>query len=270
MELEMDATGAVVLVTGGARGVGLGIAESFATRGAQVIVCGRSDPSGLPDGLHFLQCNVRDIDAVNTLLNTIATTYGSLDVVVNNAGGSPPGFTDEVSPRFSAAVIDLNLTAPLYVARQANEIMQRQPGGGSIINIASVNALRPSPGNAAYGAAKAGLLSLTESLAAEWAPLVRVNAVTAGVVRSDELLRTYYADDPDRVRAFEQEIPMGRMADPTDVGNACVFLSSAQARHITGANLVVHGGGEPTSTLPVRATERTDTSPPATTRTIHP
>ena len=106
--------------------------------------------------------------------------YGRLDVLVNNAGGSPPVDAATASPRFSTSIIALNLVAPLVFSQRVNAVMQKQAEGGSIVNIASVSGLRPSPGTAAYGAAKAGLLNLTESLAVEWAPKVRVNAIAAG------------------------------------------------------------------------------------------
>ena len=106
---------------------------------------------------------------------------GRLDVLVNNAGGSPSVPAADASPRFFASVVALNLLAPFYCARAANAVLQAGEGG-SILNIGSVSGVRPSPGTAAYGAAKAGLISLTQTLAVEWAPKVRVNCLTAGMV----------------------------------------------------------------------------------------
>jgi NAD(P)-dependent dehydrogenase (short-subunit alcohol dehydrogenase family) len=123
--------------------------------------------------------------------------------------------------------------------------MQAQPEGGCIINVASVNGLRPAPGTAAYGAAKAGLIHLTTTLAVEWAPKVRVNTVTAGIVGTDDLVDVYYGGDEAKVAGLAAQVPMGRLADPTDVANACLFLASPLAAHVTGANLLVHGGAEP-------------------------
>ena len=150
-------------------------------------------------------------------------------------------------------VLALNLLGPLYCAQAANAVMQRQPEGGVIVNIASVSALRPSPGTAAYGAAKAGLLSLTRSLAVEWAPKVRVNAVTAGMVRT-ELAHLHYGDD-EGVRRVAATVPLGRLAEPADVAGACLFLASPLAAYVSGSDLVVHGGGEAPSFRTV--TERT-------------
>jgi NAD(P)-dependent dehydrogenase (short-subunit alcohol dehydrogenase family) len=128
------------------------------------------------------------------------------------------------------------------VAQAANRVMQAQDDGGSIVNIASISGLRPTPNTAAYGAAKAGLLNLTQTLAMEWAPKVRVNAVTAGLIRT-ELAHLFYGD-ADAIQRVAATVPLGRMGEPDDVASACLFLASPAASFITGANLVVHGGGE--------------------------
>lgn len=256
MHDPLDFTGKVVLVTGGTKGVGRGIAESFLRRGAQVMVCGRKEPASLPtvDGASaaFTAADVREVDAVRSLLEATVARFARLDVVVNNAGGTPPAFVAGTSPRFLASIITLNLIAPLYVAQQANDVMQAQADGGSIINISSVNGLSASPGAAAYGAAKAGLVNLTESLAVEFAPKVRVNAVTAGIIGTEEIFAVHYDNDEERIAALHAGVPLGRLARPDDVGDACLFLASPLAAHVSGANLVVHGGGEPPGTLPPR------------------
>jgi NAD(P)-dependent dehydrogenase (short-subunit alcohol dehydrogenase family) len=120
--------------------------------------------------------------------------------------------------------------------------MQEQAEGGVIINIASVSGVRPSPGTAAYGAAKAGLLSLTQTLAVEWAPRVRVNAVTAGMIRT-ELAHLHYGDEAG-VAAVAATVPLGRMGEPRDVGDTCLYLASPLASYVSGANVLMHGGGE--------------------------
>jgi NAD(P)-dependent dehydrogenase (short-subunit alcohol dehydrogenase family) len=185
---------------------------------------------------------VRDPEQVAALVERIATSHGRLDVAVNNAGGSPTAAAADASPRFSEAIIRLNLLAPLHVAQAVNHVMQDQEAGGSIVNVSSVSALRPSPGTAAYGAAKAGLLSLTQTLAVEWAPKVRVNAVSAGLVATEDSLDHYGGHEGlDRVAAT---VPNGRFATPGEVADAVVFLASPLAGYATGANLVLHGGGE--------------------------
>lgn len=256
MDDPFDMSGQVVLVTGGTKGVGRGIAEAFLARGADVVICGRNEPDQpvAVDGRHarFVVCDVRDVDQVQALVAEAARPSGHLDVVINNAGGTPPAFVQGTSPRFLTSVITLNLVAPLYVSQAANDIMQAQDRPGSIVNIASVSALSPSPGVAAYGAAKAGLIHLTQSLAVEFAPRVRVNTVTAGIVGTDEIYASHYGNDEARIARLTAGVPTGRMATPDDVAGACLYLCSPVASHVTGANIVVHGGGDPPGALPER------------------
>ncbi len=243
MEAALDFSGRVVLVTGGTKGIGRAIARRFVDAGATAVVCGRSQPDAASGAVgRFVACDVRDPDQVGRLVDDIVQREGRLDVVVNNAGGSPIADTATASARFSEAIIRLNLLAPLFVAQAANGVMQEQDEGGSIVNIASVSGLRATPTSAAYGAAKAGLLNLTLTLAVEWAPKVRVNAVTVGMVKT-ELAHLHYGDEA-AVAAVGATVPLGRLAEPVDVAHACLFLSSPLASYVSGANLLVHGGGE--------------------------
>jgi NAD(P)-dependent dehydrogenase (short-subunit alcohol dehydrogenase family) len=238
--------GRVVLVTGGAKGVGRGISESFLAAGAEVIVCGRHEPDRRPEAggrrAEFVAVDVREVEAVNALVAGIRERHGRLDVLVNNAGGAPFSLADKASPRFHESILRLNLLAPLHLAQQANAVMQTQREGGVIVFIGSISALRPSPGTAAYGAAKAGILSLTQSLAVEWAPKVRVVAVSPGMVRTEQSELHY--GDAQGIAAVAQTVPLGRLAEPGDVGAACVWVASAQAAYMSGSNLLLHGGGE--------------------------
>lgn len=236
----------VVLITGGAKGVGRGVSEAFLKTGAKVVVCGRSEPDSLPEvegnTAVFLAADVRKPEQVDHLFAALLQRFGRLDVLINNAGGSPYCLAADASPNLHEKIIALNLTAPLLLAQKANGIMQQQACGGVILSIASVSALRPSPGTAAYGAAKAGIISLTQSLAVEWAPKVRVAAVSAGLVRTENTHLHY--GDTQGIAQIAGTIPAGRLAEPEDIGNACVFMASAEASYVTGSNLVVHGGGE--------------------------
>jgi NAD(P)-dependent dehydrogenase (short-subunit alcohol dehydrogenase family) len=242
----LDMRGRVVIVTGGGRGVGRGIAEAFLEAGAEVVICGRKTPESLPAHagrtVHFVAADVRELEQSLAVIVFATQRFGRLDVLVNNAGGSPAAPAATASPRFSEAIVKLNLLAPLQFAQQANAIMQNQPEGGVIVNIASVSGLRPTPGTAAYGAAKAGLLSLTQTLAMEWAPKVRVNAVTAGMIET-ELASLFYGEGEARARVAAT-VPLGRLGTPRDVAGACLFLASPLAAYVTGASLLVHGGGE--------------------------
>ena len=228
-------------MTGGVRGVGAGISAVFAAQGATVVTCARRPVEGSPYEFH--SCDVRDDESVAALIKTIADRHGRLDVVVNNAGGSPYVLAADSSAKFNTKIVELNLLGPLSVSIHANAVMQSQSGGGTIINIASVSGRRPTPGTAPYGAAKAGMESITSTLAVEWAPKVRVNSVVVGMVETEQSELFY--GDADSIAAISKNVPLGRLAKPDDVGWAAAFLASDVASYISGASLEVHGGGEP-------------------------
>ncbi|MBX6389061.1 MAG: SDR family oxidoreductase [Frankia sp.] len=237
--------GAVVLVTGGTRGIGRSIALAYLAAGADVVVCGRKEPDELPAAggrtASFLAADVRDAAAARQLVDAVAERHGRLDVLVNNAGGAPVAESATVSPRFFERVVALNLLAAFYVSQPANAVMQAQDSGGVIINIGSINRRQPAPGAAAYASAKAGLLMLSRSLALEWAPKVRVNHITVGLANTDVDAGGHYGSS---TAAIDAVIPMRRAAAPADVAAACLYLSSPLAAYVTGADLDVHGGGE--------------------------
>lgn len=239
MKTDLGLTGAVVLVTGGVRGVGKGITGVFLAHGAHVVTCARHET---PTDAEFVSCDVRDEAQVTALVDGIVARHGRLDVVVNNAGGAPYAPAADASPRLHEKIVQLNLLAPLLVSQQANAVMQRQDGGGSIVMISSVSGTRASPGTAAYGAAKAGLDNLTASLAVEWAPRVRVNALDVGMVRTEQAHLHYGSEAA--VAAVGKTVPLGRLAEPEEIGNCAAFLASGLASYVSGATLRVHGGGE--------------------------
>jgi NAD(P)-dependent dehydrogenase (short-subunit alcohol dehydrogenase family) len=254
--VELGLSGAVALVTGGVRGVGAGISRVLADCGATVVACARRPPEQPVDGVEFRPCDVRVEDEVAALVAAIAARHGRLDVLVNNAGGAPHTDAATASPRLHARVVELNLLAPLLVAQAANAVMQRQAAGGAIVMVSSVSGHRPSPGTAAYGAAKAGLDNLVGSLAVEWAPKVRVNSVVAGMVRTEQA-HLHYGDEA-AVRAIGATVPLGRLAEPEEIGNCVAFLASPLASYVSGATLAVHGGGEaPAFLAAARAAEQT-------------
>jgi NAD(P)-dependent dehydrogenase (short-subunit alcohol dehydrogenase family) len=239
-------SGRVVIVTGGARGVGRGITGRFLQQGAEVVICGRREPEEpVAEGGReavFVAADVRHHDDVQRVVAETTGRFGRLDVLVNNAGGSPPADTATASPNFSRAIIELNLLAPLVFTQAANAVMQDQADGGRIVNISSLSGTRPSPHTAAYGAAKAGLLNLTETMAQELAPKVRVNALVVGYVHTEQVDLFYGGEEG--VAGIGATLPMGRVAEPSDVGDVCVFLASPLASYLTGASIAVHGGGE--------------------------
>ena len=239
INLQLD--GRVVLVTGGVRGVGAGISAVFAAQGATVVTCARRPVDGSPYEFH--SCDVRDDASVQALVEAIVAAHGRLDVVVNNAGGSPYVLASDASAKFNTKIVELNLLGPLSLSIHANDVMQQQDSGGSIVNISSVSGRRPTPGTASYGAAKAGMESITSTLAVEWAPKVRVNSVVVGMVETEQSELFY--GDADSIAAISRNVPLGRLATPADVGWAAAFLASDAASYISGASLEVHGGGEP-------------------------
>ena len=246
----------VALVTGGAKGVGAGISRVLVECGATVVACGRREPESRPAGVEFAPADVRDEEQVRALVEGIVARHGRLDVLVNNAGGAPAAPAATASPRLHAKVVELNLLAPLLVAQAANAVMQRQPAGGAIVMISSVSGHRASPGTAAYGAAKAGLDNLVASLAVEWAPRVRVNSVAAGMVRTEQS-HLHYGDDAG-IAAVAATVPLGRLAEPEDIGRCVAFLASPLASYVSGATLLAHGGGEVPAFLAAANVERTD------------
>ena len=239
---ELDFTGRVAVVTGGTRGIGRDIAAGLAARGCAVTVCGRSEPNDLPAGVAFHAADVREAEQAAALVEAVRGKAGRLDILVNNAGGSPKADAAEASPRFFDSILRLNLHAAMYCAQAAHAPM-KAAGGGSIVNIASVSGIRPSPGTAAYGAAKAGLLNLTQSLAQEWGPDgIRVNAIIAGLMQTETAEQTYGGADAQA--AVAASLPLGRMGRGSDIADAVAWLCSDMAGWVSGARINVDGGGE--------------------------
>ncbi|MGW0330696.1 SDR family oxidoreductase [Streptomyces sp. NPDC003011] len=244
----MELHGKVAVVTGGTRGVGAGIARALVAAGAHVVVCARRPPEQPLAGTEFTPVDLRDPPAVRHFFAALPR----LDVLVNNAGGTPHRLLAGADAERHARVVELNLLTPLTASLAAYQHLKR--AGGSVVMIGSVSGSRPSPGSAAYGAAKAGLEHLARSMAVEWAPEVRVNTLVVGMVRT-ELSHLHYGD-ADRIAAVARTVPLGRLADPRDVGAAAVFLASDAAAYISGASLLVHGGGERPAFLDAATTHR--------------
>ena len=247
----LDMTGRTVIVTGATMGLGRVIATRFLEHGADVIVCARREPDepvvAAGREAFFVAADVRDPEQVAAVVAHSVGRTGRIDVLVNNAGGAPPAETATVSPRFNEKVIALNLLAPLTFAQAVHPVMSSQEGGGAIINISSVSSIRPTPAGAAYGAAKAGLDSLTQTLAHEWGPSIRVLSVMVGLLRTEQA-HLYYGDEAG-IEAVGGTLALGRLGDPTEIADVVLFCASPLASYMSGASVPVHGGGEVPSYL---------------------
>lgn len=242
LEAVLDFTGRVAVVTGGTRGLGKVVAARLAEAGCKVVVCGRNAPDSLPAGVSFHAADIREADQAQSVIDAALALHGRIDILVNNAGGSPAVPAATASPRFFDSIMRLNLHAAMYMAQAAYAPMQAA-GGGSVVNIASVSAIRPSPGTAAYGAAKAGLLNLTQSLAQEWGPDgIRVNAIIAGLMQTENAGQTY--GDAEAQAAVGRSMPLQRMGTGDDIAGAVLWLCSDLAAWVSGARINVDGGGE--------------------------
>lgn len=238
--------GRAIVVTGSTRGIGLAVAQALTAAGAKVGVNGRDQADAdrvaaeLGGGATGIAADVTTEEGAARLIAAASERLGGLDGLVNNAGIAHIDPTLELSAEKWSRVLELNLTAPFLCSREAARVMLAG-NGGAIVNVLSIAGLTGLPGRAAYSATKAGLLGLTRSLAVEWGPQVRVNAVAPGYVRTEllEELRDAGKVDFDRV---EGRVPAGRLAEPADVGAAIAFLLSPAAAYVTGETLAVDGG----------------------------
>ncbi|MGH7142639.1 MAG: SDR family NAD(P)-dependent oxidoreductase [Planctomycetota bacterium] len=252
--MNLDLTGRTALVTGGATGIGLGIARQLLDQGAAVVLASRSaealaqarETLGAPERIRVELCDIGDAAACAALIRTLAQPHpaggGRLDILINNAG------VDLLSPLSAArieaidAAVRTNLCGALYLTRAAIPLMTKGKSGGAILSIASAAALRGAVGRAVYAATKAALIGLTRSLAVELAPRnIRVNAVAPGVVNTELNARAMAQLDADRAAAIAAQHPLG-LGEVADVAQLCGFLVSPAARWITGQTVAVDGG----------------------------
>lgn len=247
MRAKYDFTGMTVVVTGASGGIGKAIARAFAQAGAAVAINSRDDAklqavvdefaaAGLRVTAHA--ADVRDWNAVHDLAAAVERDVGAVDVLVNNAGGNFACALEDMTPNGWRAIVDLNLTSAFYCAHACLPQMKKRKKG-SIVNLGSLAAFGAHPLRAHYAAAKAGLVSLTMSMAYEWAPYgVRVNCVAPGAVMTQ---RSPWSD-AEREADVVTRIPMRRVGEPEEIARACMFLASDDASYVTGATIRVDGG----------------------------
>ncbi len=244
MEIRLD--GKTALVTGGSRGIGLAIASAYAEAGAKVMIASRKADAleraaaEIGNGCGWVVANTGDPEAADAAVAATIERFGSLDVLVNNAAANPyAGPTIDVDLGRWDKTLLVNLTAPLVWTQLAwRHWMQHH--GGAVINISSVGALKTSEQLGVYGITKAALLHMTEQLAAELGPGVRVNAICPGLIKTD-FARALW--EGERGLEVAQGYPLKRLGEPDDIAGAALYLAADTGSWITGQQLVLDGGG---------------------------
>ncbi len=243
----------VVIVTGSGAGIGKSIAEVFAAEGAKIVAGSRREINGQPvvDGIIdaggeavFVKCDVSEEAGVKKLIETAVSTYGGIDVLVNNAGVNFVKPFEKVEPADWDRVINTDLRGTYLCSWYSVPHMLKR-GGGSIINITSVHTLACLPGAAPYDAAKWGIIGLTKSMAVEFASRkIRVNALSPGLIDT-QIWDDIQAASPDIDECLSywwSNIPAGRVGTPKEIAHTALFLAGDESRYTTGANIVVDGG----------------------------
>ncbi len=245
--------GKVAIVTGGTRGIGFTIVEEFLKNGAKVALCGSKQETvdkalaklandDLADSVMGICPNLTDADSVAQAFASVVERFGTLDVLCNNAGVSSRTKLVDYTVEEFESVMDINVIAPFVCAQAAVRIMVEQGKGGSIINTSSMVGKYGQPSGSAYPTSKFAINGLTLSLARELAPLgIRVNAVAPGVTHTDMVDAL-----PDNlIKPLIASIPLGRMGEPEDIANACLYLASDMSSYVSGAVIPVDGLSRP-------------------------
>ncbi len=248
----MDFAGKQVLITGASRGIGYATAQEFLALGAQVAVNGRTEQSvataiselGGGERLVAAPGSVGSVDGCESIVRAAIEGLGGLDVLVNNAGVALDATIEKVDVAIWDETLDINLKGTFFCVRAALPALRKS--AGAVVNVASVDGLQGSAGDAAYCASKGGVVNLTRALAMELAPDIRVNCVCPGWVDTDMMRRDYVdlADDPAAAeRVVIVEAPVQRVATPEESAKAIAYLASHEARFITCVALPIDGGG---------------------------
>ena len=243
--------GLVALVTGSSKGIGRGIAERFASEGADVVINYNSDPRGAGDAVRAaaehggravaIQADLGTVAGVRSLVAQAIDHMGRLDVLVNNAGVEKHAPFWEVTEADYDKVLNVNLKGVFFTTQAFVDHLRSEERGGRVVNISSVHEELPFPNFAAYCASKGGLKMLTRNLAVELGPLgITINSIAPGAIATP--INTALLNDAAKLRALTEQIPLGRLGSPEDVASLAVFLASDEARYITGATYVVDGG----------------------------
>ena len=238
-------SGKVALITGASRGIGYGVAEALVARGDRVVITGRNEDA-LKEAVEQLGADravyvagkAHDEAHQTVAVERAMESFGRVDYLVNNAGTNPVfGPIADLDLNVARKVFETNVISALGFAQKTWHAWQKD-NGGAIVNIASVAGIAPSPFIAAYGVSKAALINLTQQLAHEFAPRVRVNAIAPAVVKTKFAQALYEGREEEAAAAY----PLARLGVPSDIGGAAAFLTSDQSDWVTGQTLVVDGG----------------------------
>ncbi|MFG2352897.1 SDR family oxidoreductase [Streptomyces sp. NPDC048521] len=240
-----ELSGKVALITGASRGIGYGVAEALVARGDRVCITGRNEDA-LKEAVEKLGAErvigvagkAHDLDHQTEAVERTMEAFGRLDFLVNNAGTNPVfGPIADLDLGVARKVFETNVISALGFAQKTWHAWQKD-NGGAIVNIASVAGLAPSPFIGAYGVSKAAMINLTQQLAHEFAPGVRVNAIAPAVIKTKFAQALYEGREEEAAASY----PLGRLGVPSDIGGAAAFLTSEQSDWVTGQTLVVDGG----------------------------
>ena len=242
--------GKVALVTGASKGIGEAMARGLAEFGARVVVSSRKQEAVeavaaafQADGLTAtgIAANVGYIEEAQRLVDQTMTTYGGLDIIINNAAANPVfGPINQSEERAFDKIMDVNLKGPFELCKYAYPILKER-GGGSIINFSSIGGITPEPMLGLYSVSKAGLISLTKAMAQDWGrDNIRVNAICPGLIKT-KFSRALWQDEA-ILKRFLEYIPLGRVGTVEDVAGLAVFLASDAAAYCTGSVYMVDGG----------------------------
>jgi len=244
--IDLELTGKIAIVTGASRGLGRASAIALIEQGVRVLAVARSIKgletlkTAYPDDVQISQCDMLNIDAVATLPQQAIDAFGSLDIVVNNAGIAPAGNFLEQDNQVWHDVLAVNVTAPAILSKFAGRHMTTQ-GNGKIINIASTSGILGKASLVAYSSSKGALLQFTKALAAEWATAgIQVNAIAPGAFETDA--QAAVLESPDILERRLRKIPMRRMGDSEEIGPLVCYLASAKSDFVTGSVFVIDGG----------------------------
>ncbi|HWK65307.1 MAG TPA: glucose 1-dehydrogenase [Rhizobiaceae bacterium] len=246
----LDLSGRTVIVTGASGGIGSGIARRMAEAGANVVCHYNGNRAGADTVVADIQrkggraaaaqADIAKTAGVAALVDHTLKSFGSLHAVVNNAGHQPVEGLLDISEASWSTMMAINAGGPFLLTRAfAEHVRAEKTGGGSVVNIASIEGHHPAPGHAHYATSKAALLMFTKAAALEFGSLgVRVNAICPGLIHRDGIEEGW----PEGVARWKKAAPLGRLGQPEDIADAALFLVSDAARWITGADLVVDGG----------------------------